>query len=108
MNLWTTILNLSIFEQCIAAVFLLSAIIQLLYYFLVFSKLAFLKEDTEQGMEYQPVSVIIAAHNEDYNLMPKTPIIFPCLSLSGSFLNWQILPLIKANSYSGLSPFNVL
>ncbi|MBC8320681.1 MAG: glycosyltransferase [Bacteroidetes bacterium] len=75
MNFWTTILNLSIFEQIIAALFLLSGIIQLIYYFVVFSKLAFYREEIKQSNNYQPVSVIISAHNEDYNLQKNLPTI---------------------------------
>ena len=60
--------NLSLFEQLIAALFVLSAVIHLLYYFIVFSKLAFYKGNPEKHNGKQQVSIIIAAHNEDYNL----------------------------------------
>lgn len=75
MELWTVLQQLSVFEQIITALFLLSAIIQLLYYFLVMSKLAFFKEDNKQSSDRQPVSVIITAHNEDYNLQRNLPVI---------------------------------
>ncbi len=76
MDLTISLQHLSVFEQIIAAVFLLAAIIQLLYYFLVFSKLAFHKEDSKQNTDQQlPVSIIIAAHNEDYNLQNNLPAI---------------------------------
>ena len=73
MELTISLQHLSVTEQIIAAVFLLAAITQLLYYFLVFSKLAFHKEDSNQNNEQLPVSVIIAAHNEDYNLQNNLP-----------------------------------
>lgn len=75
MELWTVLQQLSVFEQIVTALFLLSAIVQLLYYFLVMSKLAFFKEDNKQSSERQPVSVIIAAHNEGYNLQKNLPVI---------------------------------
>lgn len=71
----TIIEHLTVFEQITVALFLLSAIIQLLYYLLVFSKLAFHKEENKQRTEHQPVSVIISAHNEDYNLQKNLPAI---------------------------------
>lgn len=71
----TTIGHLSIFEQIIASLFLLSAMIQMLYYFLVFSKLAFHKKDAERSNQRQPVSVVISAHNEDFNLQKNLPAI---------------------------------
>lgn len=75
MNFSISIQHLTIFEQLVAAIFLLSAIIQLLYYYLVFSKLAFYKVDNKENTGYQPVSVIISAHNEDYNLQKNLPAI---------------------------------
>ncbi len=75
MNLLVSIQDLSLFEQIVAALFLLSAIIQMLYYLLVFSKLAFYTEDNKENTEHQPVSVIISAHNEDYNLQKNLPAI---------------------------------
>ncbi len=75
MNFSISIHDLSLFEQIVAALFLLSAIIQMLYYLLVFSKLAFYTEDTKENTEHQPVSVIISAHNEDYNLQKNLPAI---------------------------------
>ena len=75
MNFSISIHDLSIFEQIVAALFLLSAIIQMLYYLLVFSKLAFYTEDNKENTEHQPVSVIISAHNEDYNLQKNLPAI---------------------------------
>ncbi len=73
MDLTISLQHLSVTEQIVAATFLLAAITQLLYYFIVFSKLAFHKEDSNQNNEQLPVSVIIAAHNEDYNLQNNLP-----------------------------------
>lgn len=75
MELWSELQQLSVFEQIVAGIFLVCVIVQLLYYFLVMSKLAFFKEDDQQNIEHQPVSVIITAHNEDYNLQKNLPII---------------------------------
>ncbi len=75
MNFSISIHDLSLFEQMVAALFLLSAIIQMLYYLLVFSKLAFYTNDNKENTEHQPVSVIISAHNEDYNLQKNLPAI---------------------------------
>ncbi len=73
MDFSISIQQLSVFEQLVAALFLLSVIIQWIYYFLVFSKLAYYKEGTIQNTDHPPVSVIIAAHNEDYNLQKNLP-----------------------------------
>ena len=86
MDITISLQHLSLTEQIIAAVFLLAAIAQLLYFFLVFSKLAFHKEDSNQSTEQLPVSVIIAAHNEDYNLQNNLPSI-----LNQNYPNFEVV-----------------
>ena len=76
MELWSEFQQLSVFEQVLVAIFLLSALVQLLYYFLVMSKLAFYKDNSTKNADLQPVSIIIAAHNEDYNLQKNLPALF--------------------------------
>ncbi len=73
MDFSTILLNLSIFEIIVGAIFLISAIIQLTYYLLIFSRIAFYKGTTERVKEHQPVSVVISAHDEDYNLKENLP-----------------------------------
>ena len=73
MDFSTILLNLSIFEIIVGAIFLISAIIQLTYYLVIFSRLAFYKGSTERVIEHQPVSVVISAHDEDYNLKENLP-----------------------------------
>lgn len=75
MDFSISLQSLSLFEQILAVTFLLSAIIQIVYYFLVFSKLAFYKEENNQNTEHLPVSVIIAARDEDFNLQKNLPAI---------------------------------
>ncbi len=67
--------QLSLFEQIIAAIFVLSALILINYYLLVFSKLAFFKKADKQSNNPQPVSIVISAHDEDYNLVENLPVI---------------------------------
>lgn len=67
--------HLTIFEQVLTGLFLLSVLIQLFYYLLIFSKLAFFKEVEKENIDYKPVSVIISARNEDYNLKKHLPLI---------------------------------
>lgn len=100
MNFWTTIINLSIFEQIIAFLFVLSSLVQLLYYFLVFSKLAFYKENKTKDIEYLPVSVIISAHNEDFNLQKNLPVI-----LEQKYPNFEV---VVVNHASNDNTFDVL
>jgi poly-beta-1,6-N-acetyl-D-glucosamine synthase len=92
--------NLSLFEQLIAALFVLSAVIHLLYYFIVFSKLAFYKGNPEKHNEKQPVSIIIAAHNEDYNLQKNLPSL-----LNQSYRNFEV---VVVNHASTDNTYNVL
>jgi len=100
MNFWTTIISLSIFEQIITSLFLLSSLVQLLYYFLIFSKLAFYKENNKKETEYLPVSIIISAHNEDYNLQKNLPAI-----LNQNYPNFEV---VVVNHASNDNTFDIL
>ena len=55
-------------ELILFGIFCFSAFIQLLYYWLVFARLAFYKEKEIDPVDYPPVSVVIAARNEYHNL----------------------------------------
>ncbi|MFK5857115.1 MAG: glycosyltransferase [Bacteroidota bacterium] len=68
-----SIQQLSTFELIIAGIFIFSALVQLSYYLIVFSKLAFYNKAPDSGNESQPVSVVISAHDEDYNLQNNLP-----------------------------------
>lgn len=59
----------------IAAVFALSALTQLVYYWLIFSRLAFYKKTDSSEDKKPPVSVVISARNEYYNLMDNLELI---------------------------------
>ena len=68
--------NFSSIELILLVAFALSGLIQLIYYWVVFVRLAFykpLKKQKEENMP--PVSVVIAARNEYYNLNDNLPAI---------------------------------
>ena len=46
-----------------------------MYYALIFSKLAFYKKSENQKVDQSPVSVVISAHDEDYNLIDNLPVV---------------------------------
>ncbi|NVO01091.1 MAG: glycosyltransferase [Bacteroidetes bacterium] len=58
----------------IFSVFAFFTLILLIYYWIVFSKLAFYKKKQVQN-SYQPVSVVICAKNEYYNLKRNLPLV---------------------------------
>lgn len=57
-------------------VFLSCAAIQLLVYLFVYSRFVFHKEQSESLTADQPISVVIAARNEEQNLLTNLPLIF--------------------------------
>lgn len=61
--------------EAIGIVFVLSAAVQVGYYVLVFFRLAFFKEPTDQRSD-APVSIVICARNEADNLLENLPTIF--------------------------------
>ena len=75
MDFSISIHNLTLFELITIAVFLFAALLQVTYYAIVFSRLAFYNGNTSKNTDKQPVSVVISAHNEDYNLINNLPII---------------------------------
>lgn len=57
-------------------IFLFAAGIQLIAYLLVYSRVIFYKQKEVQQVVDQPVSVVIAARNEEQNLLNNLPLIF--------------------------------
>lgn len=64
--------NIDTFLFIIFSIFVFSTFLQLIYYWLVFSKLAFYKKK-EIKAPLRPVSVVISAKNEYYNLKEYLP-----------------------------------
>lgn len=62
-------------EISAAILLLITFIIQLVYYWFVFSKLAFHREEEGQTSGLPPVSVVVSAHNEYYNLKENLPVL---------------------------------
>ncbi len=60
-------------EIVLAALLLVSLFVQLLYYCLLFSKLAFLRKHRPATTEQPPVSVVMAARNEYHHLKRNLP-----------------------------------
>lgn len=67
-------INLSLFGKIIICVLIIALLIQLYYYFMYYSRVLFhaFNEAPEQ-MDYPPVSVVISAKNEQYNLPDYLP-----------------------------------
>ena len=61
-------------EQGFMLVYLLAFLVQMIYFWLVFRKLAFYKKPVEERSG-EPVSVVISARNEYYNLKHNLPLI---------------------------------
>ena len=93
MDFSITIQQLSLFEQITVALFVFSALIQLTYYLFVFSKVAFYKKNTEQSINNQPVSVVVSAHDEDYNLIENLPTI-----LNQDYPDFEVVVVNHASS----------
>lgn len=68
--------ELSFFGTGIACLFALTVAIQLGYYLIVFLRFARFNPSEQNLENNEPVSVIIAAHNEDFNLEKNMPFIF--------------------------------
>ena len=61
-------------EISVTAILLLSFLIQFLYYWIFFARLAFFKQkEVISDTDFQPVSVVIAAHNEYHHLKKNLP-----------------------------------
>lgn len=69
------IVNLPIEEQILSCALLLVFIIQMIYYFFVYMKVATFKGYSENSVKPEPISVIICARNEEQNLEAHLPII---------------------------------
>lgn len=61
--------DLDLFTQIVFSIFLATSIIQLIYYWAVFSRFAFYKSNKKEISEKPPVSVVISARNEYHNLL---------------------------------------
>jgi cellulose synthase/poly-beta-1,6-N-acetylglucosamine synthase-like glycosyltransferase len=71
-----TLLGLKVsFENIVLAIFALTLLVQLFYFLYFFIRLTFFK-NKEDEMSYPPVTVIIAARNEESNLVLNLPKIF--------------------------------
>jgi len=64
---------MSVFVIIVLILFGFSFVVQMLYYWLVFSRLAFYKPAHVKPRDPPPVSVVIAARNEYYNLKRNLP-----------------------------------
>jgi len=64
----------NLFINSLLIIFYSSIIIQLIYLWIIFSRLAFYKQKNKSE-QYQPVSVVICAKNEYYNLEKNLPYI---------------------------------
>jgi cellulose synthase/poly-beta-1,6-N-acetylglucosamine synthase-like glycosyltransferase len=65
------LINLSVHQRLAAFllyIFLISLLIQLVFFLLIFSRLAFFRQKKSTSKEFKGVSVIVAAHNEIENL----------------------------------------
>jgi cellulose synthase/poly-beta-1,6-N-acetylglucosamine synthase-like glycosyltransferase len=78
----------------VTAILLLSFLIQLLYYWIFFARLAFFKQKEEvSDKDSQPVSVVIAAHNEYYSLKKNLPSI-----LEQDYPNFEVVVVNHASN----------
>ena len=67
--------SLTIFELFLLGLFAVSVLVQLVYYWVIFGRLAFFKIPESSSLPKPPISVIIAARNEYYNLIENLPAI---------------------------------
>lgn len=71
----------------------MSVLTLLLYYIIVFRKLAYYKDEYHKVDQTQPVSVVIAAHDEDYNLKKNLPLI-----LSQDYPDFEVIVVNHAST----------
>ena len=93
MELNFDISNLSYIQLTLVIIMGLTLLIQLLYYLLIFSKLAFYKQNKRTTFKIEPVSVIISAHDEDYNLRNNLEAI-----LTQKYDNFEVVVVDHASS----------
>lgn len=77
---------------CILAVLIISAFIQLVYYWGVFARLAFRRKNIDNSAPDLPVSVVICARNEYMNLAVNLPLI-----LQQDYPNFEVV-VVNDNS----------
>ncbi|MBE9467712.1 MAG: glycosyltransferase [Bacteroidetes bacterium] len=80
------------FEKIILALFGLSLLIQLIYYFFVYSRILFYKQK-ETSESNEPVSVIICARNEVENLKKHLPLI-----LAQDYFDYEVIVVNDCSS----------
>lgn len=87
--------NLGLVELILLGLFALTVIIQLGFYWVLFSKLAFFKNKKQKKDEngLPPVSVVIAARNEYYNLKDNLPYI-----LEQEYTDFEVVVVNHASS----------
>jgi cellulose synthase/poly-beta-1,6-N-acetylglucosamine synthase-like glycosyltransferase len=68
-------MSCSILELVLIGVFAAAALIQLFYYWFIFGRLAFYKSPVEINNSHPPVSIVMVARNEYYNLSKNLPLI---------------------------------
>jgi len=89
INLLTSANNL---EKIILVIFGLSLLIQLIYYFFVYSRILFYKQNEKSTVE-NPVSVVICARNEVENLKKHLPLI-----LTQDYPNYEVIVVNDCSS----------
>ncbi len=93
MDQYFNISNLAWWELTLAAIFCGSLLIQFLYYILVFARFAYNKPTRNSSLRNEPVSVIISAHDEDYNLRKNLPAI-----LNQKYHDFEVVVVDHASS----------
>lgn len=63
------------FEIIIFGIYGFSFLVQMIFYWFIFARLAFYKTKLPEQIEHPPVSVVIAARNEYHNLIKNLPLI---------------------------------
>ncbi len=74
-------------------IYILAAIIQLIYWGIIFSRFAFGKTEQPPEQPAAPVSVIICAHNEEANIQKNLPLI-----LKQEYPNFEVLVVNDAST----------
>lgn len=79
-------LDLNITQIIILGIFVGSFVIQMFYYFLLFIRLSFSNKNKEEKEFTPPISVVIAARNEEQNLVHNLPLI-----LNQNYPNFEVI-----------------
>jgi glycosyltransferase involved in cell wall biosynthesis len=95
-------INLCIYQRLATTllyIFLISLFIQLVFFLLIFSRLAFFKQKNPILKEHKGVSIIVAAHNEIENLKKLIPVL-----LAQNYIDFEII-LADDRSEDGTEDF---